>query len=814
MYPRCLAAVRLAIAVSSLLPVTHSGSALAAAREGQVALWGGYVLPPYPIRNVVKIAAGDNYNLALDRDGKVHFWQFNDGYNGQLPAELDSGVVDVACMGGYPYALQNDHTIVSWGVAPGGWNVPPAGLNNVVSLAPGAFSYLAVTTDAKPLMWGVQPWFLPPADLRDVKAVASSGTFSMALKNDGTVAIWGWMNGITPVLPAGLQDVVAIAATGWNEVAYALRSDRSVLAWTPVNGKTSEEAGGPSLPAGLTDVTAIAAGMGHGMALKADGTVVSWGGYVSDMSWYNSGQYVPMAEPPTGLTGVTAIAAGWRHCLALKGDGTVVQWGSLSAGGDFAPGDKAVEVQAGWRAVTVLKADGTVTTWGTHSAPAPAGLTDVVDIDMGRNAVLAVKRDGTVVSWASGNDQVPAGMNEVQAVAIGVDNGFGIFNNLALKNDHSVVAWGSWGQPTPHGFQGAHGIAADGTGNQNANGLVLDTNGVVHAWGISWLTPPATLSNVVAVACGSQHALGLRVDGTVASWGSPDIRHQPPAGLTDVIKIAASGDDSMAIRSDGSVVTWGGIAWGAAPPAPPAGLAGAFDGTVGSGLYGVIYNQPEPAQLNRHCPMIGEVGTDITIQGSSLTWVTNVFFNGVAVEGLTKVSDFLIRARVPPGAATGPILVHSAYGNATAAQEFVVPNGLSPIESWRRLYFGAPEAVGEAADDADPDGDRMVNLLEYYGGTHPRQTDVRPSLIGRAVIEEGSESWFEFLERHYTRASDVSVHYEWTTGGWAPFQAYTGPVEQSGAQAGESCETEYLVKRIRVPTAEPSLFVRYRLTRP
>lgn len=801
-------------AACGLLFLVPSPSTLAAGREGQVALWGGYVLPPWAIRNIVKIAAGDNYNLALDRDGKVHFWQFNDGYNGNLPAALDSGVVDVGCMGGYPYALKSDHTIVSWGVAPGGWNTPPAGLNNVASFAPGALSYLVVTTEARPLMWGVQPWFLPPAGLENVKALASSGTFSLALKNDGTLGIWGWMNGVTPVLPAGLEDVIAIAASGWNDVAYALRRDGSVVAWTPVNGKTSEAEGGPPLPAGLTNVTAIAAGLGHGMALKADGTVVSWGGYVSDMVWYNSGQYVPMAEPPAGLTGVSAIAAGHRHCLALKQDGTVVQWGSLSAGGDFAPGDKAVEVQAGWRAVTVLKADGTVTTWGTHSAPAPAGLTDVVDIDMGQNAVLAIQRDGTVASWANGNDQVPAGLQEVRVVVTGVDNGFGIFNNLALKHDASVAAWGSWGQPTPNGFQGAQAVAADGTGNQYANGLVLDTNGVVHAWGVSWLTPPPGLSNVVAVACGSLHGLALKVDGTVASWGSPDIRHQPPAGLADVIKIAASGNDSMAIRSDGGVVTWGGIAWGTPPPAPPAGLGGAFDGTVGSGLYGVIYSLPEPAQLTRHCPQIGEAGTEITLQGSSLTWVTNVLFNGVPVQAFTKVSDFLIRAKVPPGATTGPILVQSAYGNATGAQEFVVPNGLTPIESWRRLYFGAPEPVGEAADDADPDGDRMVNLLEYYSGAQPRQADVRPSLIGRALVLEGGELWFEFLERHYVQAKDVSAHYEWTTGGSVAFQPYTGPVKAAGIQPGENCETEYLARRIQVPAAEASLYVRYRLTRP
>jgi hypothetical protein len=54
----------------------------------------------------------------------------------------------------------------------------------------------------------------------------------------------------------------------------------------------------------------------HGLALKADGTVVGWG--------HNAyGQ----ATPPAGLTGVAAIGARAHDSLALKADGTVVAWG-------------------------------------------------------------------------------------------------------------------------------------------------------------------------------------------------------------------------------------------------------------------------------------------------------------------------------------------------------------------------------------------------------------------------------------------------------------------------------------------------------
>ena len=54
-----------------------------------------------------------------------------------------------------------------------------------------------------------------------------------------------------------------------------------------------------TIPAGLTDVVAVAAGNQFSLALKADGTVVGWGrGSRGQLSI------------PHGLTGVTAIAAG------------------------------------------------------------------------------------------------------------------------------------------------------------------------------------------------------------------------------------------------------------------------------------------------------------------------------------------------------------------------------------------------------------------------------------------------------------------------------------------------------------------------
>ncbi|MBE0540387.1 MAG: immunoglobulin domain-containing protein, partial [Verrucomicrobia bacterium] len=62
-----------------------------------------------------------------------------------------------------------------------------------------------------------------------------------------------------------------------------------------------------------SNVVAIAAGAYHNLALRADGTVVSWG----------TNGFGLATVPPTA-TNVVGIAAGWNHSLALLGNGAPV----------------------------------------------------------------------------------------------------------------------------------------------------------------------------------------------------------------------------------------------------------------------------------------------------------------------------------------------------------------------------------------------------------------------------------------------------------------------------------------------------------
>lgn len=97
--------------------------------------------------------------------------------------------------------------------------------------------------------------------------------------------------------------------------------------------------------------------------------------------------------------------------------------------------------------------------------------------------------------------------------------------------------------------------------NNFANDVTtIAAEGRLLGWGNSYspaTTYPSSLTDVVSVAAGSDHAIALRKDGTVVEWGSGGLL-TPPTGLTltGVIAVAAAYDASFALKGDGSVVVW------------------------------------------------------------------------------------------------------------------------------------------------------------------------------------------------------------------------------------------------------------------
>jgi alpha-tubulin suppressor-like RCC1 family protein len=154
--------------------------------------------------------------------------------------------------------------------------------------------------------------------LSGVKAVAAGESHSLALKGDGTVWAWGANDG---------------GQLGNNSLK---------------DGPAPVEVKGPGGNGVLADIVAIAAGGQTSLALRADGTVWSWG--VNDKGQLGNNAAIDHSATPVqvkaqlgDLPGMKAIAAGSAHCLALKADGTVWAWGWNSKGqlGDGSTSDRS-----------------------------------------------------------------------------------------------------------------------------------------------------------------------------------------------------------------------------------------------------------------------------------------------------------------------------------------------------------------------------------------------------------------------------------------------------------------------------------------
>src|SRR5471032_1173645 len=300
----------------------------------------------------------------------------------------------------------------------------------------------------------------------------------------------------------------------------------------------------------------VAAGGAHTVALKADGSLFSWGsnlqGQLGDGT--NTDRVAPVqvqvTAPTTGtISPWTMVAAGEEHTVALRADGTLWAWGYNFYGqlGDGTTAAKAVPTKIG-----------AFTNWMSASA--------------GATHTLAVRADGTLWAWggnASGqvgngslvdlHAPLQIGTSTWRAVAAGT------LHSVAIRADGALFAWGS-----------------NGSG-QVGNGLTTNATAPTQ---ISKTNP----SNWTAISAGAAYTVGVRTDGTLWAWGSNSdgqlgdgfgLDTNTPNQIGTVTNwssaLSAGLFHAFGIRSDGTLWGWGrnvegqqgnGDATGAAVPTP------------------------------------------------------------------------------------------------------------------------------------------------------------------------------------------------------------------------------------------------------
>ncbi|MBX7207261.1 MAG: hypothetical protein K1X78_03025 [Verrucomicrobiaceae bacterium] len=143
-------------------------------------------------------------------------------------------------------------------------------------------------------------------------------------------------------------------------------------------------------------------------------------------------------------------------------------------------------------------------------------------------------------------------------------------------------------------------------------------------------------------------------------------------------------------------------------------------------------------------------------------------------------------------------------GNTGNDIVLTVLSALTPIENWRFANFGTAANTGAAADEADFDGDKLSNLVEYGFGTSPTTSNV----LSTPLIRSENEITLDYTTSD--TAADVTVFVE-------------SNIDLGSSWTGDGITYEILssnsgrtTRRAHIPSSnsEPRRFARVKVTRP
>jgi alpha-tubulin suppressor-like RCC1 family protein len=292
---------------------------------------------------------------------------------------------------------------------------------------------------------------------------------------------------------------------------------------------------------------------GYSMVLMPNGKPWVWGeNYFGRLALqsYNFGGLVFAPFEHQGLTDYKALAGGESFVLGIREDGTVWAWGRNSQG---QLGSEPVSSQCSGCTATGCSV------CGNSTARRVAGIDEVVAVAAGAGHSLALRKDGIVWAWGSNaagmlgdgttvSRHTPApvvGLTDVVAVAAdGSDS-----HSLALKRDGTVWGWG-------YNFNG-----------QVGDGTTVNRSAPIRVVG---------LSDVTAIATGSQRSFAVTSAGSVYAWGweavggssrQPETRATPTKveGISDAFQVSAADrahGHVLVLTKTGNLWAWGNAGGG------------------------------------------------------------------------------------------------------------------------------------------------------------------------------------------------------------------------------------------------------------
>jgi len=232
----------------------------------------------------------------------------------------------------------------------------------------------------------------------------------------------------------------------------------------------------------VNDNTKLELGSKFSVALRADGTVWTWGSNTYGELGINSNQdYIDKPKQVQTLSNIENIGAGYYHAVALTKNKEVYTWG-LNAQGQLGIGN----------------------TTNTKEPVKVEGLENIVKVDAYKYMTLALDKDGNVYVWGEGYSNTPEKIE-------GLENIVDISENVVITNDRKIQKLDG---SIIHNVRNVDKISA----NDDMILAILGSGEIISIDNSETITT-YNIKNAVEVSCGNGYAMILDKDKNVYTFG-------------------------------------------------------------------------------------------------------------------------------------------------------------------------------------------------------------------------------------------------------------------------------------------------------
>ena len=239
------------------------------------------------------------------------------------------------------------------------------------------------------------------------------------------------------------------------------------------------------------------------------------------------------------------VDGGYRHGVALRSDGSLLSFGNTTFLGLAPTGTGHKDVATGFYYGVAIRPDDSLVAWGKNNAGqlnVPAG-NDFVAVAAGLEWGLALRSNGTLAAWGDNT----YGQLNVPTSTTYKDIACGGFHGLALSTANIVTAWGK----SNEGQLGVNGWPALDIASSRETTFIVRTSTALRGFGFNLGGERIVATGIGFAQVAGEYISGvaLRADGTLATWGNNGyntVSPYPAGG--DFVSIGAGENTSYAIR--------------------------------------------------------------------------------------------------------------------------------------------------------------------------------------------------------------------------------------------------------------------------